>query len=128
MKAAPAFKAGTVREWLLYRNENMLSSAVVKIGDNVWIDIDRFNVWLSLDKDTVSDFRNLRTTEQVLKSSYLKPSKLDSWLRQRHSNGLDEAVIKKGGKRLYIDIHKFNRWLWERNQNPDFGAVIPPVS
>ncbi|MFC3052292.1 hypothetical protein [Kordiimonas pumila] len=121
---APALKLGTVREWLFHRKSNMLSSAVLKIDDNVWLDIDRFNIWLSLDKDEVSDFRNLRTKEQLLKSCHIKASKLEDWLRKRHWNGLEEAVIKKGERKIYIDIHKFNHWLWEQNSNPDFGAAI----
>lgn len=102
--------------------------AVVKIDDNVWIDIDRFNIWLSLDKDTVSDFRNLRTKEQLLDACYIKAAKIEDWLRKRSGNGLDEAVIKKGEKRLYIDIHKFNQWLMERNSNTDFGTALLQVS
>ncbi len=102
----------------------MLSSAVVKIDDNVWIDIDRFNIWLSIDKDEVSDFRSLRTKEQILGNSFIKLTKLEDWLRKRYWNGLEEAVIKKSEKRLYIDIHKFNRWLLEQNQNPDFGTCM----
>jgi hypothetical protein len=98
------------------------TSAVLKIDGNVWIDIDHFNIWLSLDKDEVSDFRNLRTKEPLLTTCRIKASKLEDWLRKRHWNGLDEAVIKKGEKRLYIDIQKFNHWLEERNQNPDFGC------
>ena len=120
---APAFKPGTIRHWLFHRKTNMLSSAVVKIDDNVWFDIDRFNIWLSLDKDEVSDFRDLRTREQLLENGFIKPTKLDDWLRKRHWNGLEEAVIKKGEKRLYIDIHKFNRWLTNQNKNPDFGKL-----
>lgn len=123
--AAPAFKLGTVREWLFHRKANLLSSAVLKVDNNVWIDIDRFNIWLSLDKDEVSDFRNLRTKEQLLASCGIKASKLEDWLRKRHWNGLEEAVIKKGEKSLYIDIYKFNHWLWEQNTNSDFGAVMP---
>ncbi len=90
---APAFKRGTIRNWLFHRKTNMLSSAVVKIDDNVWIDIDRFNIWLSLDKDMVSDFRDLRTKEQLFESCYINTSKLEDWLRKRHWNGLEEAVV-----------------------------------
>lgn len=118
---APAFKAGTIRHWLFHRKTNMLSTAVVKIDENVWIDIDLFNIWLSLDKDEVSDFRDLRTREQLLENGFIKASKLDDWLRKRHWNGLDEAVIKKGEKRLYIDRNKLNRWLTGQNKNVDFG-------
>lgn len=120
MAEAPAFKVGTIRHWLFHRKTNMLSIAVVKIDDNVWIDIDQFNIWLSLDKEMVSDFRNLRTKEQLLNSSFIKASKLEDWLRKRHWNGLEGAVIKKGEKRLYIDMHKFNGWLALKNQNTDF--------
>ena len=121
MAMAPAFKLGTVRDWLFHRNTNMLSSAVLKIDDNVWIDIGRFNIWLSIDKEEASDFRNLRTKEQLLEACHIKASKLEDWLRKRYWNGLEAAVIKKGERLLYIDIHKFNRWLWKQNQNPDFG-------
>ena len=98
VKQAPAFRLGTVREWLFHRKNNMLASAVVEIDGNVWLDIDRFNIWLSLDKDEVSDFRNLRTREQLLENSFIKATKLDDWLRKRHWNGLEEAVIKKKRK------------------------------
>ena len=120
---APAFKLGTVRDWLFHRRTNMLSSAVIKIDDNVWIDIDRFNIWLSIDKDEVSDFRNLRTKEQLLEGCHIKASKLEDWLRKRRWNGLEEAVIKKGEKRLYIDVRKFNCWLLNQNSNSDFGFI-----
>ncbi len=122
VKQAPAFKLGTVREWLFHRKHNMLTSAVVEIDGNVWLDIDRFNIWLSLDKDEVSDFRNLRTREQLLENSFIKATKLDDWLRKRHWNGLESAVIKKSEKRLYIDVCKFNDWLAEQNQNRGFGV------
>ena len=125
MRNAPAFKKGTLRDWLFHRKSNMLSTAVIKIDDTVLLDIDRFNIWLSLDKDEVSDFRNLRTKEQILEGSLLSAVKLDYWLRCRHWNGLEEAVIKKGEKSLYIDMHKFNHWLGQRNTNADFGVVIP---
>ncbi|UTW58845.1 hypothetical protein KFE96_00615 [Kordiimonas sp. SCSIO 12603] len=120
---APAFKAGTIRDWLFHRDTNMLSSAVVQIDGRIWIDIDRFNIWLSLDKDEVSDFRNLRTKEQILEVGFIKAPQLEHWLRRRHWNGLEEAVIKKGEKRLYIDIHKLNSWLTNQNINPDFGRL-----
>ena len=120
---APAFKPGTLRHWLFHRKTNMLCTAVIKVGDAVMIDIDRFNVWLSIDKDEVSDFRDLRTKEQILESSRIKPGRLEEWLRHRQWNGLEEAVIKKGEKRLYIDVRKFNRWLFERNSNPDYGVM-----
>lgn len=123
VEQAPAFKIGTVREWLFHRKSNMLSSAVLKIDENVWLDIDRFNVWLSIDKETVSDFRNLRTKKQLLEACHIKAGKLEDWLRKRHWNGLDEAVIKKGEKRLYIDIFKFNCWLYDQNRNDDFGML-----
>ena len=125
---APAFKLGTVRDWLFHRKTNMLSSAVLKIDDNVWIDIDRFNIWLSLDKDEASDFRDLRTKEQLLETCHIKASKLEDWLRKRHWNGLEDAVIKKGEKRIYIDIYKFNRWLLEKNSNSDFGTTMTTAS
>ncbi len=127
MAEAPAFKPGTIRHWLFHRKTNMLSAAVVKIDGNVWIDIDRFNIWLSLDKEMVSDFRNLRAKEQLLENCSIKAAKLEDWLRKRHWNGLDEAVIKKGEKRLYIDIYKFNQWLTEQNQNSDFGIIVPSL-
>ena len=97
---------------------------MLKIDGNVWIDIDHFNIWLSIDKQDVSDFRGLRTKEQLLEVCSIKASKLEDWLRKRHWNGLDEAVIKKGEKRLYIDIQKFSHWLGQKNQNPDFGVVV----
>ena len=122
----PAFKKGTLREWLFHRETNRLSSAIVKIDDNVWIDTDLFSIWLSLDKDEVSDYRNLRTKEQLLETCSIKASKLEDWLRKRHWNGLEEAVIKKGEKRIYIDITIFNRWLSEKNKNSDYGKVISP--
>lgn len=118
---APAFKLGTLRHWLFQRDINMLSSAVLKIDNSVFIDIDKFNIWLSLDKDQVSDFRNLRTKEQILELSHIKPSKLDDWLSNRDWNGLHHAVIKKGEKRLFIDITIFNEWLCKKNSNSGFG-------
>ena len=93
------------------------------IDGNIWIDIDRFNIWLSLGKDEVSDFRDLRTREQLLENGFIRASKLDDWLRKRHWNGLEEAVIKKGEKRLYIDRLKLNRWLSEKNTNADFSTL-----
>lgn len=120
---APAFKKGTIRDWLFHRKTNMLSSAVVEIDDNVWIDIDRFNIWLSIDKDEVSDFRNLRTKEQLLGDCQIKASKLEDWLLKRRWNGLEDAVIKKSEKRLYIDVCKFNCWLTEKNRNSEFGQL-----
>lgn len=120
---APAFKLGTLRHWLFHREANMLSSAVLKIDNSVFIDIDQFNIWLSLDKDQVSDFRNLLTKQQILAVSHIKPSKLDDWLSNRDWNGLHHAVIKKGEKRLYIDITLFNEWLLAQNKNPKFGIV-----
>ena len=121
---APAFRLGTLRHWLFHRETNMLSSAVLKIDNSVFIDIDKFNIWLSLDKEQVSDFRNLRTKQQILAVSHIKPSKLDDWLSARDWNGLHHAVIKKGEKRLYIDITIFNEWLLSQNQNPNFGKTV----
>jgi hypothetical protein len=123
VKVAPAFRPGTIRDWLFHRDKNSLSMAVVKIDGSIWLDIDRFNIWLSLDKDEVSDFRNLRTCEQILENSFLKPAKLNAWLGQRKYNGLDTAVIKKGEKRLYIDVVKFDLWLKDQNQNIEFGVL-----
>lgn len=124
LRVAPAFKNGTIRDWLYHRKSNMLSSAVFKIDDTVMLDIDLFNVWLSLDKDEVSDFRDLRTKEQLLENSFITAGKLEYWLRCRRWNGLEPAIIKKSEKRIYIDFHKFNRWLGEKNSNPDFGCDI----
>ena len=121
----PAFKNGTIREWLFHRKTNGLSSAVVNIDGNVWIDTDLFSIWLSMDKDEVSDYRDLRTKEQLLETCSIKASKLEDWLRKRHWNGLEAAVIKKGEKRIYMDITIFNRWLSEQNKNPDYGKEIP---
>lgn len=101
----------------------MLACAVLKIDENIFIDIDKFNLWLSLDKEHVSDFRNLRTKQQILRSSHIKSGKLDDWLRKRSWNGLERAVIMKGAKRLYIDITIFNEWLFEQNSNSDFGKL-----
>lgn len=126
LEDAPAFKRGTIREWLFHRDTNMLSTAVIKVDENVWIDIDQFNIWLSRDKDEVSDFRDLRTKEQLLATCRIKATKLEDWLRKRYSNGLEAAIIKKGEKRIYIDITIFNRWLWEQNKNSDYGKEISP--
>jgi hypothetical protein len=126
--AAPAFTKGTIRHWLFHRKTNRLTTAVLKIGDALWIDIDHFNIWLSRDKDEPSEFQDLRTKEQLLESCRIKTSTLEYWLRDRHWNGLEDAVIKKGEKRIYIDIRKFNRWLLEQNSNPDFGSKIPTNS
>ena len=123
---APAFRLGTLRHWLFHREGNMLSTAVLKIDNSVFIDIDKFNIWLSLDKEHVSDFRNLRTKQQILAVSHIKPSKLDDWLSNRDWNELHHAVIKKGEKRLYIDITIFNEWLLTQNSNLDFGKVVKP--
>lgn len=117
---AAAFSIGTMRSWLYRRRKNGLSSAVLKLDENIYIDITRFNIWLSLDKDSVSDFRDLRTKQQLLESSGLKPSKLDDWLKKRHYNGLDEAVVKKTSCRLYIDVRKLGCWLLEQNKNTEF--------
>lgn len=122
----PAFKKGTIREWLFHRKTNGLSSAIVNIDGNIWIDTDLFSIWLSQDKDEASDYRDIRTKEQLLETCSIKASKLEDWLRKRHWNGLEDAIIKKGEKRIYIDIRKFNRWLWEQNKNPDYGKEISP--
>lgn len=122
----PAFKKGTIREWLFHRKTNGLSSSIINIDGNVWIDTDLFSIWLSQDKDEVSDYHNLRTKEQLLETCSIKASKLEDWLRKRFGNGLEAAVIKKSERRIYIDITIFNRWLWEQNKNPDYGKGIPP--
>ncbi|PCI43299.1 MAG: hypothetical protein COB49_12465 [Alphaproteobacteria bacterium] len=97
--------------------------AVVEIGGSLFIDVLNFNCWLSQDKDEVSNFLNLRTRKQILATSRIKPSKLDAWLKVRWTNGLHEAVIAKGPRKLYIDIHKLNRWLMEQNKNAGFGQL-----
>ena len=124
VETAPALKTGTLRGWLFHRKKNLLSTAILKVGGNVFIDIDKFNIWLSLDKEQVSDFRNLRTKKQILELSHIKPSKLEDWLRNRDWNGLYKAVIKKGEKSLFIDITIFNEWLLSQNSNLDFGKAI----
>ncbi|UTW59527.1 hypothetical protein KFE96_04270 [Kordiimonas sp. SCSIO 12603] len=122
VEQAPAITHGTMRHWLFYRNKNLLATAILKLDQSIFIDIDRFNTWLSLDKDEVSDFRDLRTKQQILENSLLKPGTFDNWLRNRHWNGLEEAVIKKGERRLFIDIFKFNNWIRNNNSNPEFGS------
>ena len=120
---APALTLGTIRHWLFHRNRNALTMAVLKVHGALLIDIDRFNIWLSLDKDDVSDFRDLRTKQQILENSFISPSRLEDWLRHRRWNGLEDAVIKKGERRLLIDTRKFNKWLLANNSNPQFAKV-----
>ncbi len=121
---APAFSEGTVRRWLFDRMTNGLACAVFEIGGRTLIDIRRFNMWLSIGKTTLSDFRNLRTKEQIIRDSHLSPALLGYWLRARKTNGLDEAVITKSTRMLYIDFVKLNIWLTLQNQNPNFGCLL----
>jgi len=121
IEEARAFSEGTVRRWLYRRRQNGLVFAVIYMKNRLMIDFVRFNIWLSRDKEGISEFQNLRTKEQIVASSRLTASKLEYWLKNRHWNGLDEAVITKSQRRLYIDIIKFNQWLLDQNQNEDFG-------
>ena len=123
LKNGPAFTLGGIREWLSKRHQNGLIHVLVQIDNNLFFDEFSWNVWLSQDKDEVSDYRDLRTRKQILERSSLKESKLDDWLRKRQFNGLHVAVIKKGPRRLYIDIKLFNRWLSSRNKNSEFART-----
>ena len=118
-----AFSEGTLKRWIFNRNQNGLAFAVLEDSGALLLDVTKFNVWLSLGKMMTSDFRNFRTKEQIVEYSDLKMSKVEHWLRNRFSNGLNEAVVNKSARRLYIDVEKFNLWLVERNANPAFGVI-----
>ena len=122
LEQGTAFTEGTLRRWLFNRHKNGLACATVIFNRAVLIDVLKFNLWLSNCKKTLIDFRFLRTKNQIIKAPWLTMGKLENWLRHRHSNGLDQAVINKNTKLLYIDIRLFNRWLMEFNMNPAFGV------
>jgi hypothetical protein len=124
LQNGPAFTVGGIREWLFRRKKNGLIRAVVNIDKNLFIDELCWNVWLSQDKDEVSDYRDLRTRKQILDKASFKPSKLDDWLRKRFQNGLHHAIIKKGERKLYIDTRLFNRWLLEQNTNSEYMKEV----
>lgn len=106
-----AFTEGTLRRWLFNRQANGLSQATVSLRESLLLDIPRFNDWLAGDQGGKFDFRNLRTKEQIVASSWLSKGTVEYWLRERHSNGLEDAVLTKSSRRLYIDLFKFNLWL-----------------
>lgn len=119
-----AFSEGTIKRWLFDRNKNGLNYAVVAIKESLLIDALKFNIWLSLDKDEVSEFQNLRTKEQIVEESWFDLSKLEYWLKNRHWNGLTDAVISKSRRRLYIDILKLNKWFLDQNMNSHYGYLV----
>ena len=119
-----AFTEGTIRHWLFNRDENGLASAVVKIQENILFDVAKFNAWFSGEGDFETDFRDLRTKDQIVQSTWITTGRLEHWLRHRDCNGLADAVFNQYSRRLYIDIQKFNNWLLRQNQNNAFGGAF----
>ena len=111
IRSAPAFSEGTIRRWLFNRETNGLDWAVYKIGGRTFIDPDRLNIWLFGEERANSDFRNLRTKEQITKYRAFSLATLNYWLKNREENGLAGAVISKSTRRVYIDFMKLNSWI-----------------
>ena len=61
--------------------------------------------------------RNLATIREIDEdtSNPFKASTLRQWVFYGESNGFAEVIFRVG-RRIYIDLDRFDRWLEEQNQ------------
>ena len=67
--------------------------------------------------------RNLKTVSQFAAESAFTEPQLRWWIFHAENNGLAAAgaVVRVGGRRVYIDTDGFDAWL--RAQNPSLRPV-----
>ncbi len=67
--------------------------------------------------------RNLQTIAAVAASTPFSEGQLRWWIFSAASNGLDRAdAVVRVGRRVYIDIDRFNDWIEQQNQRPAFNG------
>ena len=62
--------------------------------------------------------RDLHTLEQFAAKTPFSPGQLRYWIHQAESNGLaaHNAIVRVGGRRVYIDPAGFEAWVRSQNQ------------
>lgn len=74
--------------------------------------------WTRTKDSPLVDYQQLRTVRQLAaEAPFVTESKLRWWIFHSDKNGLDQALIKVGG-RVYIDRAEFNRWLEGQRVTP----------
>jgi hypothetical protein len=63
--------------------------------------------------------RNLQSIAALAASTPFSEGQLRWWVFTSASNGLDNAnAVVRVGRRVYIDIDRFNDWIERQNQRP----------
>jgi len=68
--------------------------------------------------------RDLHTVEQFAAKSPFSAGQIRWWIHNAEANGLAShgAIVRVGGRRVYIDPAGFSRWIESQN-NPKAGAA-----
>ena len=61
--------------------------------------------------------RNLKTVAQFADGTAFTEGQLRWWIFNADSNGMDaESVVVRIGRRVYLDVDGFERWIAAQNQ------------
>jgi hypothetical protein len=72
--------------------------------------------------------RNLQTVAAVAATSVFSEGQLRWWIFMAASNGLDAAsVVVRIGRRVYVDIDRFNDWIEQQNASHAVTGSPPRV-
>lgn len=68
--------------------------------------------------------RDLHTVAQFVSKTPFSEHQLRYWIHRASQNGLEEhgAIVRVGGRRVYIDPAGFSRWIESQNA-PKAGAA-----
>ena len=61
---------------------------------------------------------NRKTVSEFATTSPFTEPQLRWWIFNRATNGLDAAgaIVRIGGRRIYIDVDGFERWITSQNE------------
>lgn len=68
--------------------------------------------------------RDLHTVEQFAAKTPFSPGQIRWWIHNAESNGLaaHNAIVRVGGRRVYIDPAGFDRWIESQNTGRGVAA------